>query len=135
MRLPGINSLYNPTKPLLYKKSWGRPNPRRLVAGGGIQRPKLIIMAATTRPAAALLLLSGATALQLQLPHAPGGLLASRRGAAFVSRHQARGVQMNDGVLTEENVEAILAECQIELGTLFGSNDQSRKVGITGVRH
>ena len=39
---------------------------------------------------------------------------------------------MNDGVLTEENVEAILAECQIELGTLFGSNDQSRKVGITG---
>ena len=89
-----------------------------------------------TRPVAALLLLlSGATALQLHLPHAPGGLLASRRGAAFVSRQQARGVQMNDGVLTEENVEAILAECQIELGTLFGSNDQSRKVGITGVRH
>lgn len=42
---------------------------------------------------------------------------------------------MNDGVLTEENVEALLAECQIELGTLFGSNEQSRKVGITGVRH
>ena len=95
-----------------------------------------IITAMATRPVAAiLLLLSGATALQLNLPHAPSGLLASRRGAAFVSRHAARGVQMNDGVLTEENVEAILAECQLELGTLFGSNDQSRKVGITGVRH
>ena len=90
--------------------------------------------AAATRPVAALLLLlSGATALQLHLPHAPSGLLASCRGAAFASRHG--GVQMNDGVLTEENVEALLAECQIELGTLFGSNEQSRKVGITGVRH
>ena len=85
--------------------------------------------------AAILLILSGATALQLPLAHAPSGLLASWRGAAFVSRHQARGVQMNDLVLTEENVEAVLAECQVELGTLFGSNEQSRKVGITGVRH
>ena len=42
---------------------------------------------------------------------------------------------MNDLVLTEENVEAVLAECQVELGTLFGSNEQSRSVGITGVRH
>lgn len=35
-------------------------------------------------------------------------------------------------VLTEENVQAVLAECQDELGTLFGTNEQSRRVGITG---
>lgn len=35
-------------------------------------------------------------------------------------------------VLTEENVETVLEECQVELGTLFGSNPQSLKVGITG---
>ena len=82
-----------------------------------------------------LLLLSGATALQL--PHAPSGLLAGRRGGALFPRREARGlgvgVQMNL-VPTEENVESVLAECQTELGTLFGSNDQSQKVGITGVR-
>ena len=35
-------------------------------------------------------------------------------------------------VLTEENVATVLEECQAELGTLFGSNAQSLKVGITG---
>ena len=35
-------------------------------------------------------------------------------------------------VLTEENVATVLEECQVELGTLFGSNAQSLKVGITG---
>lgn len=35
-------------------------------------------------------------------------------------------------VLTEENCLAVLSDCEKELGTLFGTNDQSRKVGITG---
>ena len=35
-------------------------------------------------------------------------------------------------VLDEENARRILAECQEELGTLFGSNAESRQVGITG---
>ena len=35
-------------------------------------------------------------------------------------------------VLTEENCVAVLSDCEKELGTLFGTNDQSRKVGITG---
>ena len=74
----------------------------------------------------ALLLLSGAAALRLPHVQAPSGpLKASRRGGAFVHMNL---------VLTEENVESVLAECQAELGTLFGSNDQSLKVGITGVR-
>ena len=35
-------------------------------------------------------------------------------------------------VMTEENVEAVLADCEETLGTLFGSNAQSLSVGITG---
>ena len=44
------------------------------------------------------------------------------------------GLHMSGLVLTEENVQSVLADCQIELGTMFGSNAQSLKVGITGVR-
>jgi len=36
-------------------------------------------------------------------------------------------------VLTEENAKAVLEECINELGTLFGSNPESLKVGITGL--
>ena len=35
-------------------------------------------------------------------------------------------------ILTEENARAVLDECMTDLGTLFGSNAESRKVGITG---
>ena len=35
-------------------------------------------------------------------------------------------------ILTEENAIDVLNECQQELGTLFGSNEESRGVGITG---
>ena len=35
-------------------------------------------------------------------------------------------------ILTEENAVDVLNECMDELGTLFGSNAESRSVGITG---
>ena len=35
-------------------------------------------------------------------------------------------------ILTEENAQAVLEECMNELGTLFGTNADSRRVGITG---
>lgn len=42
-------------------------------------------------------------------------------------------LQGDDGlVLTEENAEAIVEMCQTELATIFGSNAESRSVGITG---
>lgn len=56
--------------------------------------------------------------------------LPTRRPAA-VSSISRQDLQMSL-VLTEENVAAVLEECQAELGTLFGSNAQSLKVGITG---
>ena len=42
------------------------------------------------------------------------------------------GVPPPPRVLTEENARAVLDECMAELGTLFGSNPESLKVGITG---
>lgn len=35
-------------------------------------------------------------------------------------------------ILTEENAIDVLNECMEDLGTLFGSNPESRQVGITG---
>ena len=35
-------------------------------------------------------------------------------------------------VLTEENVLAVLADCEAELGTMFGTSAANRGVGITG---
>ena len=37
-----------------------------------------------------------------------------------------------DMVLTEENAIAVLDACQTELATVFGSNPESLRVGITG---
>ena len=34
--------------------------------------------------------------------------------------------------LSEENVEAVLADARAELGTMFGTTDENRAVGITG---
>ena len=56
--------------------------------------------------------------------------LSARRPVA-VSSSSRQDLQMSL-VLTEENVATVLEECQVELGTLFGSNAQSLKVGITG---
>ena len=73
------------------------------------------------------LLLSSAAAL-LVSPPAP----ALSRTRAVAARAPL-AVRMNL-VLTEENAQSVLEECQVELGTMFGSNAQSTKVGITGVR-
>ena len=35
-------------------------------------------------------------------------------------------------ILTEENAVAVLNECMDDLGTMFGTNSDSNKVGITG---
>lgn len=37
-----------------------------------------------------------------------------------------------DSTLTEENAKTVLAQCMEDLGTMFGTNDESRTVGITG---
>ena len=34
--------------------------------------------------------------------------------------------------MTEENVQAILAACRVEIGTMFGYSAENRGVGITG---
>ena len=68
------------------------------------------------------------------LPHAAALLVSqplSTRRPTVMSSSSRRDLQMSL-VLTEENVETVLEECQVELGTLFGSNPQSLKVGITG---
>ena len=67
-------------------------------------------------------------AVLLAAPRPPP--LAAMRGYARAHR----GTPQMSLVLTEENAQAVLDECQSELGTLFGSNPQSLKVGITGVR-
>ena len=36
-------------------------------------------------------------------------------------------------ILTEENAIAVLDECMEDLGTMFGSNEESERVGITGM--
>ena len=35
-------------------------------------------------------------------------------------------------ILTEDNAKDVLEECMVDLGTLFGSNPESLRVGITG---
>ena len=63
-------------------------------------------------------------------PHAPAPrhALAASRGARAPrppAMHAAR-------ILTEENALAVLDECMDELGTMFGTNAESARVGITG---
>lgn len=69
-----------------------------------------------------------AAARALLLPAAPASRSAPRAvAAAHRSRPPAMGM-----VLTEENAMAVLDDCQRELETVFGTNEQSRRVGITG---
>ena len=42
-------------------------------------------------------------------------------------------VFMQARILTEENAVAVLDECMADLGTMFGTNADSARVGITGV--
>jgi len=40
--------------------------------------------------------------------------------------------QDNTTYLSEENINIVLEEAKIELGTLFGNSEENREVGITG---
>ena len=65
------------------------------------------------------------------LVHLP---LASSRASLTSSCERGRvylGVP-SPRILTEENAIAVLDECQEELATVFGSNADSQRVGITG---
>ena len=50
-----------------------------------------------------------------------------------VTRHATRPMMQEKRILTEENAIAVLDECMADLGTMFGSDPQSAKVGITGL--
>ena len=75
---------------------------------------------------AMLAMLAGVTAFS---PHAA----PPRHALAVV--HAARVYTppaMDARILTEENAVAVIAECMDELGTMFGTNAESARVGITG---
>ena len=72
-----------------------------------------------------------ATAAAFQPP-----LVAAPRLAARISplaRHALTPIMQEKRILTEENAIAVLNECMDDLGTMFGSDPQSAKVGITGL--
>jgi hypothetical protein len=78
------------------------------------------------KPAAA-----SSSAVPAAAPAAPGGSAAS--GATATTATTAAAVTADfDSTLTEENAKAVLAKCMEDLGTMFGTNDESRTVGITG---
>jgi hypothetical protein len=79
-----------------------------------------------------------AALLALLLPSLPAILLAprwagvaGRASSRVVAPMRTPGVLM-ELVLTEENVVAVLNQAERELGTMFGSDPQSARVGITG---
>lgn len=82
-----------------------------------------------------------AALLALLLPSLPAILLAPRpaaiagRASALIvspMRPPAVLMELVELVLTEENVVAVLNQAEAELGTMFGSDPQSARVGITG---
>ena len=75
----------------------------------------------------ALLLFAAAGAF-----HHPAAVPLRSPLARAATRH-ASPVVMVDRILTEENAIAVLEECMEDIGTMFGTNEDSRRVGITGV--
>ena len=75
---------------------------------------------------AAMFLLGLGPAFAFSL-HAAPAAIAPRRHGLFATMDLP-----SPRILTEENARAVLDECMTDLGTLFGSNAESRKVGITG---
>jgi len=81
---------------------------------------------------APLAFISAWTAALLLAPRTPtAGGLAAPAAACRAAPMRVPTVRM-EMVLTEENVMAVLEEADRELGTMFGSDPQSAKVGITG---
>ena len=68
-----------------------------------------------------------ASAVAFSVPHAFVGTPQRRH-----LRTAVRAQMPEPRILTEENAKQVLDECMQELGTLFGSNAESRGVGITG---
>ncbi len=84
---------------------------------------------------AAALVTGGCTGLLRPQPQR-GGVLASHGTLAASPRLRPSRVSLMAApeglILTEENVQLVIDECQRELGTMFGVEAQSREVGITG---
>jgi hypothetical protein len=69
-------------------------------------------------------------------------LLATTARAAFVQPLRTRRLchgaaatvlMQESRILTEENAIAVLDECMADLGTMFGTNAESQRVGISGL--
>ena len=78
-----------------------------------------------------MLALVGAAAVTFHVPTlavSPPTFLASK-SACLAPRMQL----IEPRILTEENAIAVLDECMEDLGTMFGSNEESQRVGITGM--
>ena len=78
---------------------------------------------------------------RLAAPHAASAAVAYRpaltgfaapSAPAAAARHPPVRA-MEPRILTEENAIAVLDECMADLGTMFGTNADSARVGITGM--
>ena len=91
----------------------------------------VISSAAAMRLATALWLLCVTPTGSLSVPHGVFAGLA-RRASMPLPRLPIKMEVPEPRILTEENAKAVLEECTLELGTLFGTNAESLSVGITG---
>mmetsp|Transcript_24984 Transcript_24984/g.98708 ORF Transcript_24984/g.98708 Transcript_24984/m.98708 type:complete len:84 (+) Transcript_24984:493-744(+) len=62
----------------------------------------------------------------------PVSIRLSRAGRPRGCRRVVVRCQDNTTYLSEENINIVLEEAKIELGTLFGNSEENREVGITG---